>query len=370
MRVYMAYTDSLMPKTGGGIASVISNVVKHTYKDIEYVLLTICNENELSEIREFYDSKVEIQCINPERNILCSTLRYLTKNLGNFDTIHFHNLPFGRDFSMPFKAYFRKRKLVYTHHVGYEQLYQSKLLLGYYHSFFNLFGTLVNKVVVNSEFVVKNELKNFRSLHNKIVLIRNGVDLDTIKQTKPLILDGDPSILFVGHLTYTKGIDILLESIQILKSLHIKANFKLHVVGSGIMDEECRRYVAKNGLNDQVCFWGSVTDSLVIRLMKGANFMVVPSRYDVGGPLVLIEAMAAGKAIIATSAGSIPEIFVHGCNGILTKPSSRDIALAIKSFCEGQQPISKFQKNNIESAKEFDWKVIAKLYPELYCSIE
>jgi glycosyltransferase involved in cell wall biosynthesis len=368
MRVYMAYTYSLLPKKGGGIASAIHNIVKHTYKDVEYVLLTAYDENESLEIRELYESKAEIQYIKPERNVLSSAIRYLTKDLGTFDVLHFHNLPFGRDLSLPCKAYLRKRKLVYTHHVGYEQFYQSKLLLGYYHSFLNFFGTLVDKVVANSEFVAKNELASFGSLQNKIILIRNGVDLEAINNTKPLILEGDPSILYVGHLNYCKGIDILLESIRILKSLQIEANFKLHVVGSGIMDEECRRYVANNGLNDSVCFWGSVSESQVFRLMKGANVVVVPSRYDVA-PLVLIEAMAAGKPIIATCAGGIPEIFRQGVNGILTKPSSRDIALAVKSFCEGQQPIRKFQINNKELAKQFDWKVLAKFYPKLYCSM-
>jgi glycosyltransferase involved in cell wall biosynthesis len=365
----MAYTHSLIPKKGGGIASVIRNIVKHTYKDVDYVLLTVYSENESSEISDFYASKAEIQYVKPECNVLSSAIHYLAKNLGAFDVLHFHNLPWGRDLSLFGKAYLHKRKTVYTHHIGYEQLYQNRLLLGYYHSFFNLFGTVVDRVVTNSEFVAKNELASMRSLRNKLILIRNGVDLETIKSTKPLILDGDPSILFVGHLNYCKGIDLLLEGMKILKSLQIKANFKLHVVGSGTMDEACRSYVASNGLNDRVCFWGSVNESMVIRIMKGARLIVVPSRYDVGGPLVLIEAMAAEKPIIATCTGSIPEIFKHGINGILTKPSSSDIAIAIKSFCEGQQPIHKFQTNNKELARQFDWKIIAKLYPKLYCSL-
>lgn len=364
----MAYTDSLVPSRGGGIASVIRNVVKHTYKDIEYVLLTVYNKNESSQIHEFYASQAEIQYMPADRNIFSSIMHYLVKNLGAFDVLHFHNLPWGRDISLPYKAYFCKRKLVYTHHIGYEQLYQGRLLLGYYRSFFNLFGTLVNKVVANSEFIAKNDLATVSSLQNKIVLIRNGVDLDVISNARPLNLDGHPSILYVGHLNYCKGIDILLESMKILNSSHLGMNFKLHVVGSGVMDEECRRYVAENGLNNRVCFWGSVSESQVIRFMKSANIVVVPSRYDVA-PLVLIEAMAAGKPIIATCVGGIPEIFSHGINGILAKPSSSEIAIAIKSFCEGQQPTSKFEKNNKELAKQFDWKVIAGHYLKLYFSM-
>ena len=320
MRVCMAYTHSLIPKKGGGIASVIHNIVKNTCKDIEYVLLTVYDRTESLETSELYSSKVEIQYIKTEGSVLSSALHYLTKNLDAFDILHFHDFPFGRDLPLFCKTYFRKRKLIYTHHIAYEQLYQNKLLLGYYHSFFNPFGAMVNKVVANSEFVAKNDLARFGSLQNKIILIRNGVDFEFINNAKPLILEGDPSLLYVGHLNYRKGIDILLESMKILKSLQIKANPKLHIVGSGIKDEECRAYVARNDLNDRVCFWGSVGESQKFRLMKGADIIIIPSRYEVA-PVVLLEAMAAGKPIIATCVGGIPEVFRQGTNGMLTKPS-------------------------------------------------
>jgi glycosyltransferase involved in cell wall biosynthesis len=368
MRICMAFTHGLTPRKGGGIASAIQNIVKNTYKDADYVLLTTYDEKESSEICELYPSDVEIHYIKPNKNVFSSAFQYLIENINSSDILHFHNLPFGRDLPLLFKTFIHKKRVVYTHHIGYERMYNNRLLLGYYSSFLNLFGTIASRVIVNSMFAAENDLARFKYLHNKIVLIRNGVDLEKINSAKPLILEGNPSILYMGHLTYIKGIDILLESFKILTSLNYRSNPKLHIVGSGILNHKCMEYVASEGLGDKVKFWGAADESQKFRLLKGADIVAIPSRYEVA-PLILIEAIAAGKPIVASRVGGIPEVLRQGVNGVLTRPTSTDLAIALKSFCDGQQSIRKYKANNKVLAKQFDWKNIAKLYLNLYKSM-
>lgn len=368
MRVCIVHTGGLTPRKGGGIAAVINNIVKFTCDRIEYSLLTVYDETEISQIREIYPSKIEFECIKPTGNILSDIMRYSVKKVGDFDILHFHDLPFGRDLPFALKNHLRGKNLIYSHHISYEELVHNKLALGYYYSAFNWLGAIWKRVVTNSQFVVNNDLLRFPSLRGKICIIRNGVNVELIRKAKPMSLEGDPSVLFVGHLLHRKGIDILLEAMRLLSSREIEANPKLHVVGSGEMEESCKKYIIRNGLSKKVDLWGSVPESLKFRLMKGADIIVVPSRYE-NAPIVLLEAIAAGKPVVATCVGGIPEMFEQGINGMLTSPSSYQIAMAIKHLCERRRLIEEYGANNQEVAKLFDWKNIAELYVKLYESV-
>jgi glycosyltransferase involved in cell wall biosynthesis len=365
MRVCIAYAGSLVPQKGGGIASVICNIVKHTSKKIEYVLLAPYDETALSEIAKTYPTTVEIAYVKPQSTVFAGFMNYLVKNVDDFDILHFHNLPFGRDLPLAFKNHFKRKYSIYSHHISYEELCNSKLFLGYYYSIFNLFGRIWKKVVANSQFVMNNDLARFRSLQHKVCLIRNGVDLELVRRAKPIGLNGDPSVLFVGHLVRRKGIDLILEAMDMLSSSGIKANPMLHVVGTGIMEKNCKEYVASHGLSSKVSFWGSVPESSKFGMMKGADIVVVPSRYE-NFCIVVLEAMAAGKPVIASCVGGIPEVLVQGVNGILTSPCSSNFAMALKYLCERKQLLEEYGRNNQRTVIPFDWKNIAQSYVKLY----
>jgi glycosyltransferase involved in cell wall biosynthesis len=143
---------------------------------------------------------------------------------------------------------------------------------------------------------------------------------------------------------------------------------KLHIVGPSILEKPCKEYVACHGLSEKVRFWGSVSESMKFRMMKGADVVIVPSRYEPFG-IVVLEGMAAGRPVIATRVGGIPEIFKQGINGILTYPSSSQIASAMKSFCGRRELIEEYGRNNQEAATLFDWKYIAQSYAKLYDSV-
>jgi glycosyltransferase involved in cell wall biosynthesis len=225
----------------------------------------------------------------------------------------------------------------------------------------------LRRVVTNSRFVVENDLSRFKGFRGKVCVIGNGVDVDFINGVNPLDLEGDPSIVFVGHLVYRKGIDVLLRALRVLCP-RVEFKVKLHVVGSGVMERECREYVLRHDLDDKVRFWGSVDELLKFRILKGADVLVLPSRYE-NLPVALLEGMAAGKAIVATRVGGVSEIFKNGVNGLLTVPSSVNIADALRLLCENKHLINEYSENNVRAALSFDWKNIVESYVKLYQSV-
>jgi glycosyltransferase involved in cell wall biosynthesis len=368
MRVCLAYAGGLVPSKGGGIASVISNIVKYASNKIDFSLLATYDKTELQEIQEIYPSTVKIEYVKPTEGVFAGFVRYLTKKVDDFDVLHFHDFPFGSKLPLVLRARLSGTNLVYSHHISLEELLHSKLALGYYYSSFNWFGRILKKVVASSQFIASNDLARFRNLQDKIHIIRNGVDVELIRKAKPIVLEGKPSFLFVGHLVYRKGIDSLLEAFRILSTHGIKADPKLHIIGSGVLEKNCREYVGRYGLGGSVRFWGSLPELMKFRMMKGADIIVVPSRYEPFG-IVVLEGMAAGKPLIATRVGGIPEIIKQGINGILTYPSSNQIATAIKSLCERKELIEEYGRNNQKAVTLFDWKYVAQSYVKLYDSV-
>jgi len=364
MRVCLAYTGGLTPRVGGGPASVINNIVKHTCGRVRYVLLTLYREDELEEVSRLYPGGADIEYVKFSGSVFKDFLNYLLKELCDVDVVHFHDFPLGRDLPLAFKMALRGLPLIYSHHISLEEFISNRFLLGYYYSCLNFFGRLFRRVVTNSDFIVRNDLSRFKSLRGKICVVRNGVDVGFIRGIKPLRLDGDPSIVFVGHLVYRKGVDILLRSFRILCS-RVDFDPRLHVVGSGLLERWCRKFVSGHDLDGRVRFWGSVDELLKFRILKGADILVLPSRYE-NLPIVLLEGMAAGKAIVATRVGGVGEVFKHGVNGLLVAPSSMEVAEALRIMCENRDLVEEYGRNNERAALDFDWKKIAEFYVRLY----
>lgn len=89
--------------------------------------------------------------------------------------------------------------------------------------------------------------------------------------------------------------------------------------------EQVRARVAERGLEDRVAVLGWVDGEKKLELLRNAAAVVLPS-YHEGLPMAILEGMAAGKAIISTTVGAIPEV-VTGGNGTLVEPGDV-IALA------------------------------------------
>ena len=157
----------------------------------------------------------------------------------------------------------------------------------------------------------------------KICVIPNGIDpeaFDKIKEYDTSILskydlERDNYVLFIGRLSSLKGVQCLIEAFRAVKKEY--ANLKLVIVGTGDFEVYLRNLAY--GIED-VVFTGYV-DSLAVKKLLYENCLAVavPSLYE-GLPMVVHEAMACRKAVIASDVGGIPLLIRHGKNGFLVKP--------------------------------------------------
>lgn len=118
---------------------------------------------------------------------------------------------------------------------------------------------------------------------------------------------------FLGGLnTNQKGLDILLYAISFIDN---KYNFIVEIGGDGILKDEYENLANQLGIQEKCMFQGGIHPDNVKLFMQGIDFFVLPSRHESFG-IVLIEAMAAGKPIIASRCGG-PEEIVNPEVGIL-----------------------------------------------------
>jgi len=124
-------------------------------------------------------------------------------------------------------------------------------------------------------------------------------------------------LLFVGRLRLRKGVEVLLHALAALRARGIAAT--LAIAGDGEHRAAVERAVAALELGGAVELLGRCDAARIARLLAGARALVVPSIYE-GMPLVVLEAMAAGVPVVASSVSGIPEVVVDGETGWLVTP--------------------------------------------------
>jgi glycosyltransferase involved in cell wall biosynthesis len=143
--------------------------------------------------------------------------------------------------------------------------------------------------------------------------------------------------LFVGRLTPEKGIHTLLEACRRLPEM------KVIVVGDGPLAEEVR--AAAESLPG-LSYAGRQTGQSVRELMRRAAWLVVPSTWYEGFPLVVAEAFAAGLPVIASRLGSLAELVKDGQTGLLFHPgNSEHLAATMRRAMSGERELEQMRLN-------------------------
>jgi glycosyltransferase involved in cell wall biosynthesis len=165
-------------------------------------------------------------------------------------------------------------------------------------------------------------------LREGIAVVHNGVEVgralagvesgaDAAEAVRrELRVPGDaPLVVTVSVLRPGKGLEVLLAAVPAVLAEHPRARFA--VVGDGPEHRRLEERAAAAGLGEAVAWTGFRRD--VPTLLAAADLFVLPSRDD-AFPTVLLEAQAAGVAVVASRAGGIPEIVEDGATGLLVPP--------------------------------------------------
>ncbi|MDD5638552.1 MAG: glycosyltransferase [Candidatus Pacebacteria bacterium] len=173
-------------------------------------------------------------------------------------------------------------------------------------------------------------------------------------------------MLLVALLDPKKGISFLLEAIA--KISKKRQDFVLDIVGDGPNRKEYEDLSQKLGIQNLVKFHGLKSKEEIAEFMRNCDFFVLPSLWE-NLPCVLIEAMASGLPIIATTVGGIPEI-INEERGILIPPKNVDVLVkAIDYMLDHYQDylpekISQYAKEN------FSYEAVGKKLDNIYRKIK
>jgi N-acetyl-alpha-D-glucosaminyl L-malate synthase BshA len=185
-----------------------------------------------------------------------------------------------------------------------------------------------DRIVAPSKAYREDVASVFPQLRGKIVCIHNGVDLDELNRicaapaSTSRVLH--PYILCISAYKEQKAIDVLIQAFKQVQGSD--SLLKLILVGAGHLRGELEQLASALGIHDRIEFLGHQSRTEVANLIRGCKVFVLPSRFETFG-IVILEAMACKKPVVATTAGGIPEIIENGINGILVEPDD-DKALA------------------------------------------
>jgi len=202
-------------------------------------------------------------------------------------------------------------------------------------------------------------VKDYGTDPRKVEVIHNGVDLSFIDSIRASKVPG--TLIFVGRLAPHKHVDHLLKIVKELKGEI--PNLKLKIVGDGVEKNRLLKLVKDYKIEDRVSFYMNLKYSDVIYQMKKSSILVLPSTRE-GFGMVLAEANACYRPVIAYKSGGVVEVIRDGENGFLVEPLNlRSLKEKIKTLLlddKLQERMGRKGRRIVE--KRFNWdKIIEKI---------
>ncbi len=206
----------------------------------------------------------------------------------------------------------------------------------------------------------------------KLEYLPNGVDLNLFKtptRGKHEIMTefgwdaADPLVVSVGRLVREKNYPLLADSIGSIRDRI--PTVRCLIAGEGKLRGEIDARIGVVGVGENVKLAGARSD--ISDLLHAADVFVLPSVRE-GFPVSLIEAMACGKAIVATDVGGIPDAITGGENGILVSPGDTlALAEAVEKLLTDKELAERLGRAALRTAAEkFGLQHIAQRIKDLY----
>lgn len=217
---------------------------------------------------------------------------------------------------------------------------------------FRLFVDNVSVVIALNEFARKRLiLAGFDP--QRVVVLPNAVDIPD-RGSEP---EHGRYAVFSGRMCPEKGVDTLLGAAALMPDLPVR------LLGGGETLAEHQRSAPSNAV-----FLGQVSSDAVQSEYRQARFLVVPSRWFEGCPLVILEAMAHGLPVIASRIGGLPELVEDGITGLLFEPGDdQELAARMLTLWQDPQMCARMGRAGREKAiREFGeeryWETLISIY--------
>ncbi|HWQ66990.1 MAG TPA: glycosyltransferase family 4 protein [Methanospirillum sp.] len=162
-----------------------------------------------------------------------------------------------------------------------------------------------------------------------------------------------PLVVFIGRMVYQKGPDILVDAIPKIVENHWNARF-IMAGGGGMRD-----WLLTRTQGMPVIFPGFISDSEYVRLLHASDIVVIPSRNEPFG-IVLLEAWSANRPVVVSRVGGLAENVEHGINGLVVEPTPDGIAWGVNYYLDNQHDRIRMGRGGYNQVdRRFFWDSIA-----------
>lgn len=288
----------------------------------------------------------------------------------NPDIIHAHGYPFVTSDAALITAKIKRIPMVLTLH-GFPDGFNALM----HRAYFRLIGrqtlTKARRIIAVSPLVAR-EFRQIGIPEERMVIIPNGVEIAAyqnlpqkdILRRRLRIKDERKIMLAIGRLGKLKGFQCIIEALpKILETTPVDLIIAGPEFGYG---PQLRRLAREKGVDDYVIFYGIMNEKEKLEAMAAADVVVVSSIYE-GFGIVLLEALAAGKPVVATETGIAPEIIKNGENGFLFSPCDHQgLADKVTRLLADKELSAAISLRSKTVAETFDWKRITELVLDTY----
>jgi glycosyltransferase involved in cell wall biosynthesis len=229
-----------------------------------------------------------------------------------------------------------------------------------------------NLIVTISNYSLAKIQKYYGIKQKKVRVVPNGVDVEKFKPIqdpaavkRQFGLDNEPCVLFVGSLIARKGLYFLVEAAK--KIVKENAKTKFLIVGNGPLKNQLSDSIESANLSGNFKFFGNLKEDVLSAVYNCADVFVLPSIQE-GQGIVLLEAQASGKPVVAFEVGGINEAVRNGETGLLVELGSSDkLADALLELLSDKALREKMGVNGREFISEnFTWDICAQRMLNVY----
>jgi len=233
-------------------------------------------------------------------------------------------------------------------------------------------GYLADRVTTVSAYLKREVCWLYRLPEEKVEVVPNAVvaeefrrEVDPEKVKGEYGLPSGPLVVFPGRLEYQKGPDLLLEAIPRVLERR-EAGFAF--TGTGSMRGGLEQRARELGVAHAVRFVGFLPFQKYVELLNACDLVCIPSRNEPFG-IVLLEAWAAGKPVVATGVGGLDENLENMAEGIKVPPQPDSLAWAINYLLDSPSERERMAGNARERVKKFTWSRSVDKLLDVYGSI-
>lgn len=178
----------------------------------------------------------------------------------------------------------------------------------------------------------------------RTVLVPNPIDLSKLPESRK---EKKKQIVFLGWVVPTKGVSELVEAWNVIGKEY--SDYELFIVGQS--KQEYFDTLMENVCVKNITFTGEMKHNEAMKIVADSKVFVLPS-YTEGFPNAVLEAMALGNAVIATTVGAIPEMLSDDCGVLISPRNSKELENALRDVLSDENKIRDMSQNAEKKVRE------------------